>query len=180
MAVYRSSVGAQLSAYERHVDNFVRVSMNQGGQRIRSRMVKEQLSKPTEASRGVFGVRRRKGDLQRSLYTRPTKQGFVWALVAALGFGGIAPYAEEHEKRGRIRFLALVEQEFRVILDGIRTGLEFFGQRFGQAPTSTTEVAAPSSAASFGIQAVGRRILLQRAVRRERRLQNWSSMLRGS
>jgi hypothetical protein len=182
VASYRSSIANQLSAFERHVDGFVRQSLNQGGQRIKQRMFREQLSKPQEAPAKAFGVKRRSGTLQRSLYTKPRKAEGAWVLEATLGKGGMAPYAEEHENRGRIRFLDLVAQEFRVILDGIRTGLEFLNQRVGQAPVSTTDVSAGSSTAGFGFRAIGERIRLQRGIRRERRGGSfgWSSIVKGS
>lgn len=176
MTVFRSSIGPQLAAFERQVESFVTTSLKNGGARIRRRMSLEQLNKPKEAPRKMFGLRRKTGRLDRSQQHIVVNAGGVITLTQSIG--KTAYYAEKYEDWGQIAFIALAEAEFKGILDGIQTGLQFFNQGFGRSAVSTSTVSGP--APGFAARAIGGRILLKRAIRKENRARSWRSIVRNS
>jgi len=140
MATYQSSVGAQLAAYERNLQRFVRATLLQGGRKFRSRMMRERLSGPP-------GLNKKKGRLRRSLRYRVFSGGSSIALRAQIG-GPIAPYAELHEEKGRLAFQRVFREEAEQTVDALRTGIQFLAG-------SSSGVTAAAGAFETGAEELG-------------------------
>ncbi len=120
MATYSSSIGQQLGNLDRQIKAYVRRMLLEFGKRFRARMNRERIG----GHGSVLNVKT--GKLKRSLRYALVVEGNSMRIEAKIG--NRAPYAEEHEDRGRLEFENTFKQEADKILSEIQAGMEFFGR----------------------------------------------------
>ncbi len=175
------SVTSRVEAYERNVKAFVRRSLLYFGRRFRARMMTERIGG------GPLSVMKVKsGRQKRSFRYKLVESPYGYRLEAQIG-GGAAPYAQDHEDRGRLEFQNTFEQEAQSTLSAIETGLQFFERNpfGGQIGAAASGGAAEGgieggSAVGLGFQAIAEHFRQKRAAAKLRRQSSWRSIGRGS
>src|SRR5262245_34358 len=146
-----------------------------GGRRFRARMMAERLSGPP-------GVYRKTGRLQRSLQYKTEASPKGYDLRASIGRG--APYAEDHEDRGRLHFQRIFDQEGKRTEEEIRLGLQILARNPARAGELSSGAASAVEAVAGGADAaraallgeLGAHFKAKRDARKARRAAQWSSI----
>lgn len=125
---FQSRLAPQLKNHERRIQWVVRGQLLRGGREFRARMLHERMSGPP----GVF---KKTGRLRRSLIYKTFPEGDSFILRSQIG-GSIAPYAVEHEERGRLAAKRIFAEKAQEIMDSIRATMEFVGRDIGIPPGS--------------------------------------------
>lgn len=151
MATLTTRIGPQLKALEGQIKRFIRSSLLATGRRMRSRMLREWLSKP-KGTKGP-GVSRKTGKTQRSQRYRVFVNPASIKLRQQIG-GGPAWYVEKLERFGKIQFRKTFAEEAQRAVSQIQSGIQFFMRSFGRPSSAPvpedTFALAPDRAALFG------------------------------
>lgn len=138
-----AAVNAQVSQFKSNVVRFTRATLNDGGKKIRRRMIRERLSGmkyPRNRAPAGAPLARKRGTLQKSLRYRTRDQGDVVTLDTSIG-GGEAYYADRWEDEGRLQFRRVVQEEMVHIQDALRTGFAFLARNPGKPGVLTPGIA---------------------------------------
>lgn len=176
MGFYESSIGRQLAAFQREAERLTRFSQLEGGRLFRSRLIKEQMSRPPrqpgepyQKSQPGDGIRRKSGQAIRSIRNAVQQDGQNIRWKASAG-AGAAYYVEDHNARGLINFGGLFAEVARFVLDQLAARYSFLARNPGvRASVGSVEQESLGGEFSAAAQEIAQHIRGVRVARKIRR-----------